>query len=139
MTPLYPQKLALTSPTGGGRSVGIVRSRTKATEFVCLHCLRNSLLTSVFTSKVEGLFISSTLAESHTHHSALCFFTLFLTLFSLAFCNFLPPRYKFHTRQTFLRIFKILYSIWKRGKVSRVLYMTPVLICKLLNNLKEYN
>jgi hypothetical protein len=32
-TPLYPQKLALTSPTGGGRSVGIVRSRTKAMEF----------------------------------------------------------------------------------------------------------
>ena len=33
VTPLYPKKLALTSPTGGGRSVGIVRSRTKATEF----------------------------------------------------------------------------------------------------------
>ena len=33
VTPLYPQKLALTSPTGGGRSVGIVRSRTQATEF----------------------------------------------------------------------------------------------------------
>jgi hypothetical protein len=33
VTPLYPQKLSLTSPTGGGRSVGIVRSRTKATEF----------------------------------------------------------------------------------------------------------
>jgi hypothetical protein len=30
---LYPQKLALTSPTSGDRSVGIVRSRTKATEF----------------------------------------------------------------------------------------------------------
>ena len=29
VTPLYPQKLALTSPTGGGLSVGIVRSRTK--------------------------------------------------------------------------------------------------------------
>jgi hypothetical protein len=28
-----PQNLALTSPTGGGRSVGIVRLRTKATEF----------------------------------------------------------------------------------------------------------
>jgi len=28
-----PQKLALTSPTGGGRYVGMVRSRTKATEF----------------------------------------------------------------------------------------------------------
>jgi len=35
VTPLYPQKLALTSPTGGCRSVGIVRMRTKATEFVC--------------------------------------------------------------------------------------------------------
>ena len=33
VTPLYPQKLALTLPTGGGRSVGIVRSQTKATEF----------------------------------------------------------------------------------------------------------
>jgi len=33
VTPLYPQKLALTSLTGGGRSVGIVRSRNKATEF----------------------------------------------------------------------------------------------------------
>jgi hypothetical protein len=29
---LYPQKLALTSLTSGGRSVGIVRSRTQATE-----------------------------------------------------------------------------------------------------------
>jgi hypothetical protein len=30
---LYPQKLALTSTTNGGRSVDIVRSRTQATEF----------------------------------------------------------------------------------------------------------
>jgi hypothetical protein len=30
---LCPQKLALTSPTSGGRSVGIVRSRTQVTEF----------------------------------------------------------------------------------------------------------
>jgi hypothetical protein len=33
MTPLYPQKLALSSPTSGGRSVGIVRSRTQTTVF----------------------------------------------------------------------------------------------------------
>ena len=33
VTPLYPQKLALTSPNGGGRSVAIVRVRTKATEY----------------------------------------------------------------------------------------------------------
>jgi hypothetical protein len=30
---LYPQKMALNSPTSGGRSVGIVRSRTQATDF----------------------------------------------------------------------------------------------------------
>jgi len=29
VTPLYLQKLAITSPTGGGCSVGIVCSRTK--------------------------------------------------------------------------------------------------------------
>jgi hypothetical protein len=34
---LYPQKLALTSPTSGGRSVGILRSLTQATEFVFLY------------------------------------------------------------------------------------------------------
>jgi hypothetical protein len=43
---LYPQKLALTSPTIGGSLVGIVRSRTQATVFVlvlsnvCCNCLR---------------------------------------------------------------------------------------------------
>jgi hypothetical protein len=33
---LYPQKLALTTPTSGGRLVGTVRSLTKATEFYFL-------------------------------------------------------------------------------------------------------
>jgi hypothetical protein len=37
---LYPQKMTLTSPISGGRSVGIVRLRTKAAEFVydCITC-----------------------------------------------------------------------------------------------------
>jgi hypothetical protein len=35
-TPLYPKKLAPISPTSGGRSVGIVRSRTKVTELLLL-------------------------------------------------------------------------------------------------------
>ena len=39
MTPLYPQKLELTSPTGGGRSVGIVRVRTKTMEFCFMKML----------------------------------------------------------------------------------------------------
>jgi hypothetical protein len=33
-TPFYTQKLSLTGQTSGGRSVGIVRSSTKATELV---------------------------------------------------------------------------------------------------------
>jgi hypothetical protein len=31
----YTQKLAITSPTSGGRSVSVVRSRTQTMEFVC--------------------------------------------------------------------------------------------------------
>jgi hypothetical protein len=34
---LYPQKLALTSPTSSGLSFGIVRSRTQATKFSLRH------------------------------------------------------------------------------------------------------
>jgi hypothetical protein len=33
-TTLYPQKLAITSPTNGGRSVRIVSARTKMPEFL---------------------------------------------------------------------------------------------------------
>jgi hypothetical protein len=52
MTPLYPQKLALTSPTGGGRSVGIVHLRTKATEFVNIHlCMSLTIGTNTKTER----------------------------------------------------------------------------------------
>ena len=43
VTPLYPQKLALTSPTDSGRSVGMVRSRTKATEFSLVFYKHNTM------------------------------------------------------------------------------------------------
>jgi hypothetical protein len=41
---LYPQKFAITSPTSGGRSVGIVRSRTQTMEFVLVLSLINVVL-----------------------------------------------------------------------------------------------
>jgi hypothetical protein len=44
LVPLYPQKLALTSPTNGGRSIGIVRSRTHAMEVLVLLLLLLLLL-----------------------------------------------------------------------------------------------
>jgi hypothetical protein len=53
---LYPQELVLTSMTSSGFSAGIFRSRTKATEFVCLFvCLFNYsslLLSSVVERKI---------------------------------------------------------------------------------------
>jgi len=58
VTPLYPQKLALTSPTGGGRSVGIVRMRTKATEFSF------SVLSSA-SNVVFHVALSSVIAKCH--------------------------------------------------------------------------
>jgi hypothetical protein len=36
--PLYPLQLALTSPTSSGRLIGIVLSRTEATELLLLVC-----------------------------------------------------------------------------------------------------
>ena len=60
VTLLYPQKLALTSPTGGGRSVGIVRVRTKATEFSWLITELNVLRCTVSkTSKLLDTFCPS--------------------------------------------------------------------------------
>jgi hypothetical protein len=43
---LYQQKLALNSPTSGGRLIGIVHSRTQATEFLCISQRRLDLGTS---------------------------------------------------------------------------------------------
>ena len=65
VTPLYPQNLALTSPTGGGRSVGIVPSRTKATEFFFFsYTSKNIILIiglvfSVFLGPEEHLKVSA--------------------------------------------------------------------------------
>jgi hypothetical protein len=52
VTHLYPQKLALTSPTSGGLSVVIVRSRIKATE------LFSWLVLSEFFMPVDAVFTS---------------------------------------------------------------------------------
>ena len=56
VTPLCPQKLALTSPTGSGGSVGIVRSRTKATEFYYLE-FQISLILCLLWSQDSTIFI----------------------------------------------------------------------------------
>jgi hypothetical protein len=59
---LYPQKLALTSPTSGGRLVGIVRLGTKATEY-SIYSICTSL--AVLYSHQEGR--SHTQYQNHGH------------------------------------------------------------------------
>jgi hypothetical protein len=53
---LYPQELALTSPTSGGRSVDIVRLRTKATEFVCLFCVEPILAAKSVVTTLNTMY-----------------------------------------------------------------------------------
>jgi hypothetical protein len=55
---LYPQKLALTSPTSGGRSVGIVLSRTQATELSFLFYELESAVQCHYVKFFHSLFIS---------------------------------------------------------------------------------
>jgi hypothetical protein len=63
---LHPQNLALTSPTSGSRSVGIVRSRTQATEYRDSYkgkwFSRNKSLWSSDTFSLRGLWMRSKIA-----------------------------------------------------------------------------
>ena len=78
VTPLYPQKLALTSPTGGGRSVGIVRSRTKATEFSFFLVHVNNQLDALF---LMCLFHFSTcFKQPAAHHQENQLYQLYISL-----------------------------------------------------------
>jgi hypothetical protein len=61
---LYPQKLALTSRTSCGRSVGIVHPRTKATEFVLFVCLY--LCVSLYMHAYVKLRHTYTHARTHS-------------------------------------------------------------------------
>jgi hypothetical protein len=76
---LCPQKLALTSPTCGDRSVSIVRLRTKNTEFVFLFLFVTCILTFGRTQWPCGLRRElSSLARTLAWMSVLCAFILCL-------------------------------------------------------------
>jgi hypothetical protein len=66
-----PQKLALTSPTSGGRSVGIVRSRTKATECVRIHEFKNVLRSKGLDGNLFGLHLRRTPSVTMSPHITL--------------------------------------------------------------------
>jgi hypothetical protein len=97
---LYPQKLALTSPTSGGRSVDIVRSRTQATEFNLVLVYSMVSFRGGMRPKVEAithfnLIPESRLVQLYLHspsglHGLV--FDLLMTRITLTFtCNYIMP------------------------------------------------
>ena len=141
VTPLYPQKLALTSPTGGGRSVCIVRARTKATEFsfmVMIDPILNSLssywwnhlispikVTTAPIAPVRGhvtqnaykspplIHILSQLYLVHAIHLTSLRSTLILySHLSLGFSKgFLPSSFSIYIHHAFL--FSYMHATWR--------------------------
>jgi hypothetical protein len=72
---LYPQKLALTSPTSGGRSVGMVRLRAKASEFVFFrqHVWNKQSLTNSDTLAMKmRVFVTLQLLMKDMQHIKRC-------------------------------------------------------------------
>jgi hypothetical protein len=65
---LYPQKLALTSPTYGGRSVGIIHLRAKTTEFVCLFFVVSDICLLKKSSFLRAVGSSRTARPILTHY-----------------------------------------------------------------------
>ena len=84
VTPLYPQKLALTSLTGGSRSVGIVHVRTKATEFFsfqkCFICFL-SLFVSIQVSDAYVKVLSIIMFFSLNCNTGVCYLILNVYIF----------------------------------------------------------
>jgi hypothetical protein len=64
---LYPQKLAITSPTSGDCSVGIVRSRTKATELISYIDFHSIQPPSSSWTNLHICFSTSRLAACRQH------------------------------------------------------------------------
>jgi hypothetical protein len=73
---LYPQKLALTSPTSGGRSDGIPRLRTKATEFIFVFDMCSDVI--IFYNVRSRMDVNCHLL-GYTRHHSLCYSGLFTT------------------------------------------------------------
>jgi hypothetical protein len=85
-TLLYPQKLALTSATSGGRSVGIVRSRTKATELVSYFSWKHFISTnSVISLNLSSFSLTGVSLSRHRQRLVVVVYLFFCLPFLLMF------------------------------------------------------
>jgi hypothetical protein len=84
VAPLYQQKVALTSPTNGRRSAGIVRSRTKSIEFSLV--LVSKFEQSAVIIKTQDVILTSddwkTFKHRNTHNFGHMLFELLNKYFS---------------------------------------------------------
>jgi hypothetical protein len=73
---LYPQMLALTSPKSGGRSVGVVRLRTQATEFFLSGHMKSviSFQSDVDTCGSLDFCVKCCVETDRTHTYIFCMF-----------------------------------------------------------------
>jgi hypothetical protein len=83
------QKLALTAPTSGGRSFGIVRLRTKATEF-SLVLVMQVITHTLYKNFTEDVKATECITDSKTRHPEIKDFA--------SESNLLWPPYTRHTR-----------------------------------------
>jgi hypothetical protein len=89
---LYPQKLTLTSLTSGGRPVGIVRSRTQATDFFLsgLHSEHSSEAGAMLTlPSATGIYLFIKVSRLLSSCSFLAFFRSYLP-FPLKYSAHIP-------------------------------------------------
>ena len=137
VTPLYPQKLALTSPTGGG----IVCSRTKATEFSFSLVLCLLIVPSIICLFITGFVISLYSLEmffyevikwcqQHGHVPASCsqFPALRMTYSKTNFMSQagqFPPHFIMYSNTKFIshssQFPTLLMSFWYKIRVKRMI------------------
>jgi hypothetical protein len=91
---LYPQKLAITLPTSGGRSVGVVRSRTQTMEFfyvaTLLSVLWQRFILVTKSMRFSWLRVSTSFGKRHKSNGPIhAFCSLLLTEVHVIYlCNF---------------------------------------------------
>jgi hypothetical protein len=139
---LYRQKLAVTSPTSGGRSVGIILLRAKATEFVCIkinywHAVCSAV--SLAMALHHLLFFSNSLSLNPGFLGALRSGTRELKLF--CWLRYEPRITSFFRIYVLENIFKIMFHFFlgsyaANHKSWRVL--KPLLVCQYTKNRSHY-
>jgi hypothetical protein len=118
-----PQKLALTSPTSRGRSLGIARLRTKTTEFYEIGnetCSRKCSSFVFAISAPNGSFLQRTILGNHIDIASRKENTCVVIVTEkiiFDFCNFFWVTYSFEPEdmqsieQNFLVMFHVLFTV----------------------------